>query len=89
MNSESYEAELLCAGTVQTSNIIIRVCVCRRMSTGYMGRVLKCGKEIELTGIPLLHLPQLTEMGVMREGGNEGEREGEAGRGRISCKERL
>lgn len=46
-----------------------------------MGRVLKCGKEIELTGIPLLRSPQLTERGVMREGGNEGERE-KRGRGR-------
>lgn len=43
-----------------------------------MGKVLKCGKEIELTGIPLLHL-QLTEVGVRRQGGRK---ERKRGRGR-------
>lgn len=58
--------------------------------------MLKCGKEIELIGTTLL---QTT---ADREGGEEGglmreregmrekerKREGEAGRGRISCEER-
>lgn len=44
------------------------------MSTGYMGRVLKCGKEIELTGIFLLHPPSLQKGGEsegMREKGRK------------------
>lgn len=53
------------------------------------GRVLKCGKEIRVNRYYPRPAPSSQKGGVMREGGDEGEREGEAGRGRISCEEGL
>jgi hypothetical protein len=70
-----------------------------------LGRVLKCGEEIELTGIPLSPHPSipLSRLGLTRESGGDraGERrkkvrekerepwESQTGSRRISCEKKV
>lgn len=54
--------------------------MCGSWSTGYTGRVLKCGKEIKLTGIPFLQPP--ARRGRRWGGGDDRRREQGSKRGK-------